>query len=136
VSLIRWTTEASDQLEAAVKHIQQDNPTAARNVAQAVIDRIEQLATLSGLGRPGNPRTRHRALRRRVPEHGRTRRNPVHLARCAGLALNNWERFKMGDFMPLSANEIEASNRAEAAAMLIRAGYRVYRPEADASPPQ
>ena len=51
--LIRWTTEASDQLEAAVKRIQQDNPTAARNVAQAVIDRIEQLVTLPGLGRPG-----------------------------------------------------------------------------------
>jgi plasmid stabilization system protein ParE len=53
VRLIRWTTEASDQLEAAVKRIQQDNPTAARNVAQAVIDRIEQLVTLPGLGRPG-----------------------------------------------------------------------------------
>jgi toxin ParE1/3/4 len=51
--VIRWTTEASDQFEAAVKRIQQDNPTAARNVAQAVIDRIEQLATLPGLGRPG-----------------------------------------------------------------------------------
>lgn len=51
--LIRWTTEASDQLEAAVKRIQQDNPTAARNVAQAVIDRIEQLANFPGLGRPG-----------------------------------------------------------------------------------
>ena len=50
---IRWTTEASDQLEAAVKRIQQDNPAAARNVAQAVIDRIEQLATFPGLGRPG-----------------------------------------------------------------------------------
>ena len=48
--LIRWTSQASDQLEAAVKHIQQDNPTAARNVAQAVIDRIEQLATFPGLG--------------------------------------------------------------------------------------
>ena len=50
---IRWATEASDQLEAAVKRIHQDNPTAARNVAQAVIDRIEQLATFPGLGRPG-----------------------------------------------------------------------------------
>ena len=50
---IRWTTEASDQLEAAVKRIQQDNPTAARNVAQAVIDRIEQLATFPGLGGSG-----------------------------------------------------------------------------------
>jgi plasmid stabilization system protein ParE len=53
VRQIRWTTEASDQLEAAVKRIQQDNPAAARNVAQAVIDRIEQLAAFPGLGRPG-----------------------------------------------------------------------------------
>ena len=50
---IRWTAEAADQLEAAVKHIQQDNPTAARNVAQAVIDRIEKLAAFPNLGRLG-----------------------------------------------------------------------------------
>jgi hypothetical protein len=31
----------------------------------------------------------------------------------------------------LTSNEIEAANRAEATAILIRAGYRVYRPEAD-----
>jgi phosphoglycolate phosphatase-like HAD superfamily hydrolase len=33
----------------------------------------------------------------------------------------------------LAHNEIEAANRAEATAILIRAGYRVYRPEADVS---
>jgi plasmid stabilization system protein ParE len=49
VRLIRWTPEASNQLEAAVKHIQQDNSTAGRNAAQAVIDRIEQLATFPAL---------------------------------------------------------------------------------------
>jgi toxin ParE1/3/4 len=53
VRFIRWTTEASDQLEAAFKHIQQDNPTAAFNAAQAMIARIEQLANFPGLGRPG-----------------------------------------------------------------------------------
>jgi toxin ParE1/3/4 len=53
VRQIRWTTEASDQLVAAVKRIQEDNPTAARNVAQTVIDRIEQLTTFPGLGRLG-----------------------------------------------------------------------------------
>jgi toxin ParE1/3/4 len=53
VRLIRWTTEAADQFEAAIKHIQHDNPAAARNVAQMVTDRIEQLATFPGLGRPG-----------------------------------------------------------------------------------
>jgi hypothetical protein len=31
----------------------------------------------------------------------------------------------------LTNNEIEAANRGEATALLIRAGYRVYRPEAD-----
>jgi toxin ParE1/3/4 len=53
VRLIRWTPEASGQLEEAVKHIRQDNPAAARNVAQAVIERIEQLAAFPGLGRLG-----------------------------------------------------------------------------------
>ena len=51
--LIRWTPEASDQLEAAVTRLQEDNPTAAQKVAQAVVDRIEQLADFPGLGRPG-----------------------------------------------------------------------------------
>ena len=51
--LIRWTTEASNPFEVAVKYIQQDNPDAARRVAQAVLDRIEQLATFPGIGRPG-----------------------------------------------------------------------------------
>jgi hypothetical protein len=47
--LIRWTTEASHQLEAPVKyiqqdkHIQRDKPAEARNIAQTVIDRIEDL---------------------------------------------------------------------------------------------
>ena len=50
---IRWTTEAADQFETSVIHIQQDNPTAARNTAQGVIDRIQQLAAFPGLGRPG-----------------------------------------------------------------------------------
>ncbi len=50
--LIRWTAEASDQLEAAVKHIHQDNPTAARNAAQAVIDRIERLKPSPALADP------------------------------------------------------------------------------------
>ncbi len=50
---IRWTTEAAGQFEAAVNYIQQENPGAARKVAQTVIDRIERLATFPGTGRPG-----------------------------------------------------------------------------------
>jgi hypothetical protein len=33
----------------------------------------------------------------------------------------------------LKSNEIEAANRAEVTALLIRSGYRVYNPEADVS---
>jgi plasmid stabilization system protein ParE len=53
VRLIRWTTEAADQFEAAVKHIGLDNAAAARAVAETVVERIERLATFPGLGRPG-----------------------------------------------------------------------------------
>jgi toxin ParE1/3/4 len=53
VRRIRWTTEASDQLEAAVKYIEKDNPDAARRVAQAMLERIQQLARFPGIGRPG-----------------------------------------------------------------------------------
>ena len=49
----RWTTEASDQLIGIVQHIQQENPTAALNVAQAVIGDIDRLETFPHLGRPG-----------------------------------------------------------------------------------
>ena len=53
---IRWTSEASDQLEAVVKYIEQDSPTTAWKAAQAVIDRIQHLATFPGIGRPGEVR--------------------------------------------------------------------------------
>jgi hypothetical protein len=37
----------------------------------------------------------------------------------------------MGNPSTLPSNEVEAANRAEATALLIRAGYRVHPPEAD-----
>jgi plasmid stabilization system protein ParE len=58
VRQVRWTPEASDQLVAAVKRIQEDNLGAARNVAQIVIDRIDELATFPGLGRTGEVKGR------------------------------------------------------------------------------
>ena len=50
---IRWTTGASDQLEAIVKRIREDNPEAARAVAQTILDRIAKLENFPGMGRPG-----------------------------------------------------------------------------------
>jgi hypothetical protein len=35
--------------------------------------------------------------------------------------------------MSLASNEVEAANRGEVTSLLIRSGYRVYRPEADVS---
>jgi toxin ParE1/3/4 len=53
VTRLRWTSEAADQLEALVNHFREDNPEAARAVAQAILDRITALKTFPGLGRSG-----------------------------------------------------------------------------------
>ena len=50
---IRWTTDASDQLTAAIDYIRNDDPAAAQRIAQAVMDRIDRLASFPALGRPG-----------------------------------------------------------------------------------
>ena len=50
---IRWTTEAADQLEGIVKRIQEDNPEAARKLARAILNRIEELKHFPRLGHPG-----------------------------------------------------------------------------------
>ena len=50
---IRWTTEAAGQLEGVVQHILKDNPVAARKVARAILDRVEELRHFPSLGRPG-----------------------------------------------------------------------------------
>ncbi len=49
---IRWTTEAADQFEAIVNHIREDNPEAARVLAQTILDRIAGLEKFPP--RPGN----------------------------------------------------------------------------------
>lgn len=53
MSRIRWTTPAVDQLASIVNHIRQDNPDAARKVAQGILDTIEKLETFPSIGRPG-----------------------------------------------------------------------------------
>lgn len=50
---IRWTTEAAGQLEGIVQHILKDNPEAAREVARAIVTRIDALKYFPRLGRPG-----------------------------------------------------------------------------------
>jgi hypothetical protein len=50
----------------------------------------------------------------------------VGVTTCPGMSL-----YAINPHMPRTPIEIEAANRAEATAVLIRAGYRVYRPEAD-----
>ncbi len=50
---IRWTTVAADELEVHVNRIREDNPKAARAMAQSILDRIAQLQTFPSRGRPG-----------------------------------------------------------------------------------
>jgi len=37
---VRWSPEAADDLESAIRHILQDNPSNAQRVAQIIYDRI------------------------------------------------------------------------------------------------
>ena len=50
---IRWTNKALDNLDAAVEYIAADNPTAAKEVAQKILDSVQLLKGQPGLGRPG-----------------------------------------------------------------------------------
>lgn len=50
---IRWTTEAAEQLEALANRIGEESPEAARNLAQTILDRIDDLKKFPALGRPG-----------------------------------------------------------------------------------
>jgi plasmid stabilization system protein ParE len=50
VTRIRWTTEAANHLEDIVRHIQQNNPDAARKTAQAILDRVGELQVFLNLG--------------------------------------------------------------------------------------
>ena len=67
------TTEAADQFEAAVKNIRQDDPDAARKVAQTVIDRhrATHRASRHGPSARGqrHPRACRFAVRCDLPSH-------------------------------------------------------------------
>jgi plasmid stabilization system protein ParE len=55
---IRWTKEASENLEEIHAYIAQDNQTAALNTVRTIFNRIEQLATFTGLAASGVSRIR------------------------------------------------------------------------------
>jgi len=50
---LRWTTPAANDLYAIVEHIQQDNPDAASEVAQAIYDGCDGLIRFPYRGRRG-----------------------------------------------------------------------------------
>jgi toxin ParE1/3/4 len=53
VRRVRWTGPAIGQLTAIVNHIRQDNPEAARKVAQGIFKSVERLKIFPSMGRPG-----------------------------------------------------------------------------------
>lgn len=56
---VRWTTPAAHDLYRITRRIRRDNPEAAREVAQALYDGCESLATMPYRGRNGRrPNTR------------------------------------------------------------------------------
>ena len=55
----RWLLIASTDLEHLYNYISQDNPDAATREVQKVLDAVENLTHMTGLGRPGRvPDTR------------------------------------------------------------------------------
>jgi toxin ParE1/3/4 len=50
---IRWSPEAADDFESAIRRILQDNPTNAQRVAQIIYDLIAGLTTFPNRGRAG-----------------------------------------------------------------------------------
>jgi toxin ParE1/3/4 len=55
----RWLLIASTDLEHLYDYISQDNPDAATKEIQKVLDSVEKLAQMPGMGRPGRvPDTR------------------------------------------------------------------------------
>jgi toxin ParE1/3/4 len=50
---LRWTTPAADDLYNIVRHIQQDNPVAAADVALTLYDGCDSLRKFPYLGRKG-----------------------------------------------------------------------------------
>jgi len=55
----RWLSVASADLEHLYDYIAQENPGAATNEVKKVLDAVEKLAKMPGMGRPGRvPDTR------------------------------------------------------------------------------
>jgi toxin ParE1/3/4 len=50
---VRWSTTAADDLERIFRHIEKDNPTAARETVKAIYDGCGALRDFPHRGRPG-----------------------------------------------------------------------------------
>lgn len=50
---IRWTTEATDNLEHIRRHIEEDNPDAALRTVRAIFEHIKTLPAFPNRGRMG-----------------------------------------------------------------------------------
>ena len=50
---IRWTTEATDNLEHIRRHIEEDNLEAALKTVRTIFDHIKKLSAFPNHGRPG-----------------------------------------------------------------------------------
>jgi toxin ParE1/3/4 len=53
VSRVRWSTDAADDLVRIVERIREDNPEAARRVAETIYSGVSSLRNFPNRGRPG-----------------------------------------------------------------------------------
>ena len=51
--LVRWTTDAADDLERICDYIAEDRPGSAQRVAKVIVDGISGLSAFPNRGRPG-----------------------------------------------------------------------------------
>jgi len=50
---IKWTRQALNNLDAAVKNIAEDKPASAQKISQKIWNSVQLLAQQPGIGRPG-----------------------------------------------------------------------------------
>jgi toxin ParE1/3/4 len=64
---IRWSPEAADDIERIYRHIQQNNPAAAKHVAQTLYEECKALKTFPNRGRLGREEGSRELIFSRLP---------------------------------------------------------------------
>lgn len=79
---VKWTVRASENLDAILKHIDKDNPKAARDFLAETLKKIKHLEEFPLMGRPGIvPQTREFVVHKNYIVHYRIQDERVEVLR-------------------------------------------------------